>query len=172
MIYSRFNSSLASQRKMAWNGVYDPHTNAMHYPKITQPTHAKWEQLPVSDSVQADSQHQLTNGTSTSHSDSSNTIFKPVSNVVARNFLVTDTVYVSPSQSGVGIPGPDGDMLAMNHNGLPHMSDEILEELPAECRAALLEAKKEETEWKENWTTESRDGMRGNLKIGFLGFPV
>lgn len=144
----------------------------MHYPKITQPTHAKWEQLPVSANTLSDSQKYLTNGTSNHDAEQLPTIFQPVSKVIARNFLVTDTVYTAPSLSGVGIPGPDGDMLAINHNGLPEVSDDILAELPPDCREALLAAKQEERGWKESWTTESHDGLRGNLKIGFLGFPV
>lgn len=147
----------------------------MHYPEISQPTHAKWEQIFPEDSQNSgslNSSHLLTNGTSNGHSSTTDTMFEPVSDIVARNFLVTDTVFVSPSLSGLGIPGPDGDMLAIGPNGLPDASEEILAELPTDCRVALLAAKAKEKEWKEHWTTETRDGMRGNLKIGFLGFPV
>jgi chromatin structure-remodeling complex protein RSC7 len=147
----------------------------MHYPKITQPTHAKWEQVSPEEATSTngfDSSRLLTNGTSNGHSNTHDTIFAPVSDVVSRNFLVTDTLFVSPALSGLGIPGPDGDMLAFGPNGLPNVSDEILAELPPDCRTALFAAKSKEKEWKESWTTESRDGMRGNLKIGFLGFPV
>ncbi|KAL1958228.1 hypothetical protein VTO42DRAFT_4736 [Malbranchea cinnamomea] len=48
---SRFNSSLVSSRLENLDGVYDIHTNIMMYPKIMQPTHARWEpvELPESD---------------------------------------------------------------------------------------------------------------------------
>jgi chromatin structure-remodeling complex protein RSC7 len=144
----------------------------MHFPKITQPTHAKWEQLPVAANPPSDSQKYLTNGTSDHDAEPQPTIFQPVSKVIARNFLITDTVFTAPPLSSVAIPGPDGDMLAINHNGLPDISDDILAELPSDCKAALLAAKREEKVWKESWNTESQDGLRGNLKIGFLGFPV
>lgn len=32
-------------RRSTMNGVYDIHTNMMHYPAITQPTHARWEAI-------------------------------------------------------------------------------------------------------------------------------
>jgi chromatin structure-remodeling complex protein RSC7 len=40
------------------NGVYEIHTNLMHYPGMTQPTHAKWEQIAYDpDSVSDAEQH-------------------------------------------------------------------------------------------------------------------
>jgi chromatin structure-remodeling complex protein RSC7 len=144
----------------------------MHYPRITQPTHAKWEQIhdEASAGAELNTQRLLTNGTSDHHPP--NTIFEPVQEVVSRNFFVVDTVYASPSTNALGNPGADGRMLSMGPNGLPDVSEEILAELPLDCRAALLDAKCQEQEWKEKWTSESNDGMRGNLKIGFMGFPV
>jgi chromatin structure-remodeling complex protein RSC7 len=144
----------------------------MHYPRITQPTHAKWEQIhdEASDDAERNTQRLLTNGTSNPHPP--NTIFEPIQDVVSRNFLIVDTVYTSPSTNALGNPGADGSMLSMGPNGLPDVSEDILAELPPDCRAALLDAKRQEQEWKEKWTSESNDGMRGNLKIGFMGFPV
>ena len=43
---ARFNSSLAAARRTTLDGVYDTHTNLMCYPKIMQPTKAKWERVP------------------------------------------------------------------------------------------------------------------------------
>jgi len=43
---SVFNSQLATQRRKTLNGVYDTHTNLMCYPRIMQPTHARWEFVP------------------------------------------------------------------------------------------------------------------------------
>jgi len=144
----------------------------MHYPRITQPTHAKWEHVndEASASAERNPQRLLTNGTS--NHQPPKTIFEPVPDVVSRNFLVVDTVYKAPSMNVLGNPGVDGNMLTLGPNGLPNVTDEILAEMPPDCRAALLEAKRHEKEWKETWTSETNDGMRGNLKIGFMGFPV
>jgi chromatin structure-remodeling complex protein RSC7 len=175
---SRFNSSLVGQRKPNWHGVYDVHTNVVHYPSITQPTHAKWEPVSPEESATSTTHNDshdtnLTNGVSFKDVGPSQvSMFEPVSKVVARNFLVTDTVFVQCPINGAGIPGADGDMLAIGANGLPEASEEILAELPPDCRDALLEAKEQEKEWRTYWSTESNDGLRGNLKIGFLGFPV
>jgi chromatin structure-remodeling complex protein RSC7 len=159
-VYSRFNSSLVDARKQTWNGVYDPHTNVTHYPKITQPSHVKWDFIPNSPDA------NLTNG------HSSHTIFSPVSNLVARNFLVVDTTFVAPTISGVGLPGPETYISDLNPNGLPNLDQEMMDELPEECRTALLQAKEKENKWKQQWGTETENGMRAKLKIGFLGFPV
>lgn len=43
LILSRnFNNELLIRRKAANLGVYEPHTNIMHYPAATQPTMAKF----------------------------------------------------------------------------------------------------------------------------------
>ncbi|KAF2205620.1 nuclear localization protein [Delitschia confertaspora ATCC 74209] len=143
---SRFNSTLAAARRQTHEGIYDAHTNMMCYPKIMQPTHARWEEVPASES--------------------------DVAPVVSRNYLVVDTYYQSPPISGLGVPGPDGDFYDTGVNGLPKVDQETLAELSAEARAALAHAKKEEMEWKNQWKGESIDGSRGKLKIGFSGVPV
>jgi chromatin structure-remodeling complex protein RSC7 len=156
----------------------------MHYPKITQPTHVKWEELTADTSGRAPP--KLTNGVShltngvhhvnlngTAKDEvSAPTIFTPVSRVISRNFLVVDTKYQSPPIAGLGIPGPDGDVLDVGQNGLPDVTDEILAELPPECRKAFEDAKMKEAQWRQNWGNEIQDGARGKLKIGFLGYPV
>ena len=176
---SRFNSTLAAQRKLNWNGVYDPHTNQMHYPKTTQPTHVKWEKIPPSDSDynESSSIKAITNGatkliTNGVHPLKADTTFAPVPEVISRNFLVTDTVFVSAPQGSFGMPGPSGAGLGIASNGLPEMTADLLDELPPNCREALMEAKTKEAEWKNKWGSEAQDGLRGQLKIGFLGFPV
>jgi chromatin structure-remodeling complex protein RSC7 len=172
---SRFNSSLAANRKASSDGVYDLHTNLIHYPKNTQPTHAKWEQLPLSDAGIEDDKRTLTNGSTHLangfHHLATNTIFDPVPRVISRNFLVTDTVFVSPPQDGFGTPGPNGTSLDIGPNGLPDATDHVLNELPEHCRNALLEAKAKETAWKNNWGFETEDGLRAHIKTGFLGLP-
>jgi chromatin structure-remodeling complex protein RSC7 len=184
MLFSRFNSVIAANRKANLKGLYDPHTNLMHYPKITQPTHVKWEELTTEPSQQSlpkltngvshvtnGVHHVDLNGASTNHAPTS-TMFAPISQVISRNFLVIDTKYESPPISGLGIPGPDGDVLDVGPNGLPDVTDEILAELPPDCRKALEDAKAKEAGWKQRWGNEVEDGARGQLKIGFLGYPV
>jgi chromatin structure-remodeling complex protein RSC7 len=143
---SRFNSSLAAIRRQALDGTYDAHTNIMHYPKAMQPTHARWEEVPSSES--------------------------DVPAIVSRNYLVVDTYYQSPPISGLGIPGPDGDYVDIGVNGLPELDEEDLSTLPPKARAAFEEAKKEESEWKHQWHSEKVDGARARLRIGFTGVPV
>ncbi|KAJ6141428.1 Chromatin structure-remodeling complex subunit rsc7 [Penicillium chermesinum] len=47
---SAFNSKLAELRKATMNGTYDVHTNAIHYPRIMQPTHVRYERVSPPDS--------------------------------------------------------------------------------------------------------------------------
>ena len=154
----------------------------MHYPKITQPTHVKWEEL--DDDLPHKASHGLTNGVSAltngindvhlngAAEQERNRIFTALPSIITRNFLVVDTKFESPPISGLGIPGPDGDAIDVGPNGLPDVSDDILAELPIECRQALEDAKTKERQWKQHWGSEVEDGARGALRIGFLGFPV
>ncbi|GAB7351439.1 hypothetical protein MBLNU459_g2105t1 [Dothideomycetes sp. NU459] len=182
---SRFNSSLTALRRANLDGVYDAHTNLMFYPKIMQPTHAKWEQIlpdataPSLPALNGDHANgHLTNGdsqhTSTVNDDSRPPVdsFKPVPDVVSRNFLVTDVYFETPPISNLGVPGPDGSVDDLGPNGLSDIPDHILDELPEDCRIALEQAKAAEAEWKGKWGTEATDGSRGSLRIGFNGFPV
>ncbi|KAL1617541.1 chromatin structure-remodeling complex subunit RSC7 [Diplodia seriata] len=188
---SRFNSALVAARRTNVEGVYDPHTNQLHYPKIMQPTHARWEELSVTEDDAEDDTtltqkrlangaSGLTNGTYTNGATngtiiakrSGKTAFEPVPGVVARNFLIVDTYFESAPITGAGVPGPDGDFHDVGVNGLPNVNDEILAELPPECRKALDEAKEQEQEWKSRWHGEAVDGCRKELKIGFTGVPV
>ncbi|EON67807.1 hypothetical protein W97_07062 [Coniosporium apollinis CBS 100218] len=159
---SRYNSALAASRRFNLEGVYDPHTNLVFLPKIMQPSHAKWEEvLPP----------QTGNGPASSDR-AVPSIFSPVPPVVSRNFLITDIQFVSPPIAGLGVPGPDGDFHDTGINGLANLPSAILEELPAECRQAFENAKMQEREWKSSFGTESHDGARAQLKIGFAGVPV
>ncbi|KAJ5085385.1 Chromatin-remodelling complex RSC SWI/SNF subunit Rsc7/Swp82 [Penicillium argentinense] len=46
---STFNAKLAEMRRSTMNGVYEVHTNIMHYPQIMQPTHCRIERVPPPD---------------------------------------------------------------------------------------------------------------------------
>lgn len=166
--------------------MYDPHTNLVFLPKIMQPSHAKWEEVPPPQTGSQSKRRQLTNGidgvTNGIHEYSLDgpassdravpSIFSPVPPVVSRNFLITDIQFVSPPIAGLGVPGPDGDFHDTGINGLANLPSAILDELPAECRQAFENAKMQEREWKSSFGTESHDGARAQLKIGFAGVPV
>ncbi|KAL1301693.1 hypothetical protein AAFC00_005906 [Neodothiora populina] len=162
---SRFNSTLTSYRRTTLGGVYDSHTNLMFYPRIMQPSHVKWEQI----TDEPESDESTTNGQASSTDPS---LFEPVPDVVARNRLVTDIYFASPPISNLGIPGPDGDVNDLGPNGLSTISQDVLDELPEECRVAFKQAREAESTWKTRWTDEQTDGSRGKLRIGFNGFPV
>lgn len=115
-----------------------------------QPTHAKWEPVQPSDTP----------------------LFPPISSAISSNYLVTDTIFVSPPTIAAPVPGPDGSARALGSNGLSGISKEVLDELPDECRGAFEEALREEQGWKGTWSGETHDGMRGGLRIGYAGFPV
>lgn len=162
----------------------------MFFPKIMQPTHARWEQIPPpGDSHTSYDQklltnglpngdHKLPNGTSEHEPQAQPTIFASISPIISRNYTVVDTVYDAPPISHAGYPGPDGDVedLASGPNGLGSISDELVQELPVECRAAFEEARRREREWKTGWGRERERGdngaLRGELKIGLNGYPV
>ncbi|KAF2727957.1 nuclear localization protein [Polyplosphaeria fusca] len=143
---SRFNSSLSSLRKANLGGIYDPHTNLMAFPKTMQSTHARWEEVPASES--------------------------DIPEIVRRKYITVDTYVQIPPFAGLGIPGPDGDYCDIGPNGLPDLEEEDIEQMDPEVRAAFLQAKQEELEWKSQWQSETTDGLRSKLKIGFTGVPV
>ena len=178
---SRFNSSLASQRRHNLNGIYDVHTNVMQYPKIMQPTHARWEQVlprsPASRTSQT-AANQMNdvlpdglNGTS-GHSDgrepaAENTIFPDIPPVFTRNFMISDTYYETPPASVLGYPGPDEEVLDVGPGELTRVPERLLTELPEDCRRAFVEAKAVEKAWKERWGTDTDDGARAQLRITY-----
>lgn len=162
----------------------------MFYPKIMQPTHVKWEQV-IPDSsgsscqvtAGAQSNGHLTNGDAhpdttmagddiNIESQSAMDGFRPVPDIISRNFLVTDMYFETPPFSNVGVPGPDGGVSDVGPNGLSDIPQDVLDELPEDCRIALEQAKNAEAQWKNKWNTEKIDGSRGSLRIGFNGFPV
>ncbi|KAK2765608.1 hypothetical protein FQN54_008462 [Arachnomyces sp. PD_36] len=147
---SRFNSTLSTSRKENMQGTYDIHTNMMQFPRITQPTHARWEPVPPPDEPTAEDLTNdfptlhLTNGTSKaisnqpanessrppSSSRSStptppDTIFTPIPPIYSRNFTIHDIHYETPANTSLGLPGPDGDALELGFGGsIPSAEDE------------------------------------------------
>jgi len=140
-------------RKKNLNGIYDPHTNAMQYPKIMQPTHARWEQI--------NDNEVEPNSTTNGHTENGEeTIFTPVKPIYSRNYMIVDTVYESAPSTNYGIPGPDGDTYDLGFNGLSSVSDDIKADLPPECLKAFEEALEKEMQWKNKWGSESTDTAR------------
>ena len=76
--------------------------------------------------------------------------------------LTIDTCIRFPATSATntGYPGPDGSTYDLGPKGLCDVDDELVALLPDECRAAFLEAREKESEWKGFWGTEVTDGRR------------
>lgn len=177
---SRFNSALALQRRHSLNGVYDVHTNIMQYPKIMQPTHARWQQVlptsPASRTPPTAADHingnlpDGPNGT-IGHSDgresAADTIFPDISPVFTRNFMISDTYYETPPASVLGYPGPDEEILDVGPGGLTRVPEHLLAELPESCRQSFVEARAVEKAWKQRWGTDHDDGARARLRITY-----
>lgn len=160
----------------------------MFFPKIMQPTHAKWEYIPPG--ADGPEKKPLTNGLPNGHhpngtsehskdamdvdTSHESTLFTKVPPVISRNFTIIDTLYTAPPISNAGYPGPDGHVEdpTSGPNGLSTVSQELIDELPTDCRAAFEEARATELGWKRKWGTEANSGQRGSLKIGFNGYPV
>ncbi|OAL00760.1 hypothetical protein IQ06DRAFT_275656 [Phaeosphaeriaceae sp. SRC1lsM3a] len=143
---SRFNSNLSALRKANLEGVYDPHTNLMCYPKVTQPTHARWEEVAAEDTE--------------------------VPPLVRQKYLVVDSYFQQPPFAGLGLPGPDADFIDVGTNGLPVLDAEEIHSMKPDERQAFTYAKQEEMEWRNQWGGEATDGARAKPRIGFVGVPV
>lgn len=211
---SIFNSQLAAARRRTLNGVYDPHTNLMCYPRIMQPTHARWEYVPpespsTSRKRKLDALSVVENKLDTTASSSSDLAVKPIddanssskedasippadsttslpttqppttsavplelptpSNLLTRNYLIVDTLLETAPYATLPIPGPEEPETTPLYTGsgrMPDLGEEDLALLPKECRAAFLEAKREEGKWRDRWGTQERDGWRGEMRIG------
>lgn len=145
---------MTAERKANLNGIYDVHTNVVQYPKIMQPTHARWVQIDddeVAAKVQA--------GTYVPEKD---TIFPPVDPIYSRNYMVVDTYYDSNPTTNYN-PGLDGDSRDLGFNGLSAITPEVyaalVEEHP-ECVQAFDEALARELEYKKKWQSETTDTLR------------
>ncbi|CRG92496.1 Chromatin structure-remodeling complex subunit rsc7 [Talaromyces islandicus] len=144
---SRYNASISALRRENLNGVYEVHTNFMQYPKIMQPSHVRWEQVPSSESststklAEGLSTLNLANGTAAGENgnkqengneeggestvDTTPSILPPVPAVFTRRFAITDVYYETPESSTLGRPGPDGDIHDLGSNGITSMVDHL-----------------------------------------------
>ena len=180
---SRFNNALTHSRRQNLGGIYDIHTNVMQYPKIMQPSHAFWEQLSTPsgspkflrtlsnqgrENLGQENSLELQDGDSDDYNIRlAETIFSGVVPVLARNFLITDTCFLGPLRSGLGLPGPDEEILDIGPGGLTHVAKNVVAELPDYCQRAFNEAQAEEIKWKITWGREEVDGARGHLRISY-----
>lgn len=142
---------LAAARSENKNGVYDIHTNAMHWPSHMQPTHARWEVV---------------------HDENDSELLEQASRlpkldpVYGRNFRIHDLCLESAPESWLGRPGPDGEV-----EGLESISAAILEELPPECLDAFEAAKSREASWRSKWHSERVDGLRAHFLSSVDWYP-
>ena len=148
----------------------------MQYPKIMQPTHARWECVPLLSAEplvshdEAENAGDLMNGIlakSRGSAQQHDTIFPKVPDVYTRKFMVSDTYYETAPTSTFGYPGPDEAMLDVGPLGLSHVLEDVIAELPVDCRQAFHKAKEEETSWKNKWRAEGSSDARAKLKITY-----
>jgi chromatin structure-remodeling complex protein RSC7 len=171
---SRFNTSLVTARKDNQNGVYDIHTNQLHYPAITQPTHARWETLPPpSLSIRSSNSSSIN-----SLDDEKESLFTPPTEKQLKNNLIVDTIYTSPQFSGpLERTGARIDEyrneLSFGTAALSDVTDDIIALLPPDCQQAFHEAVTKEQDWASEFGNEVTDAGRAKLRIGlepkFLG---
>lgn len=156
-ILSRFNGFLTAARQKNSNGLYDIHTNTTQWPSTLQPTHARW-------SVENDGQdHGM--DLSAELADKM-TIFPKLDAVYARNFRIHDVYLETAPDSTMGVPGTADDEMSLNN-----IANDIVDELPPECREAFQEARDREMEWKTRWRTEVVDGRRAHFLPATAWFP-
>jgi chromatin structure-remodeling complex protein RSC7 len=145
-------------RRAKLNGIYDPHTNSIHYPKTMQPTHARWEQI---NDYELEAKSKLLNGhADEEREDKVQSIFTPIKPIYSKNYRIIDTVYESAPSSNLGVPGTGAYVSDLGFNGLANVPDEIKAELPPECLAAFEKTLAKEMEWKNRWSTEAKDSQR------------
>ncbi|KAK3306806.1 chromatin remodelling complex Rsc7/Swp82 subunit-domain-containing protein [Chaetomium strumarium] len=149
----QFNSMLSAVRRANLNGVYDIHTNQMHYPRIMQPTHVRIEQVV---------------GREEPDQPNTSTLFRPVKSSISRNFLIMDTHLETPpagvSAAAYDVPfrtsPADYDASAAADflspfKGLRAVPDDVRDLLPEECRKAFDDAKDKEESWFARWGNEA-----------------
>ncbi|KAK3898857.1 chromatin remodelling complex Rsc7/Swp82 subunit-domain-containing protein [Staphylotrichum tortipilum] len=152
---SQFNSILSAVRRANLSGVYDIHTNQMHYPSIMQPTHARIE--------------QIVDGTAEEANQPPSTTFPSIKPSISRNFLVMDTHLETPP-AGVSAAAYDvpfrtsradhhastaADFLAP-FKGMAAVPDDVRDLLPEECKRAFDAAREKEGEWFARWGDEAQ----------------
>ncbi|MCJ1377119.1 hypothetical protein MMC17_000211 [Xylographa soralifera] len=164
---SRFNSTLTAARAANLTGVYDIHTNQIHYPRTMQPTHCRWEPVhaptPRSPSPPTTSPSTpLQNGPPTT-----TTLFPPPPPALLTSFLTADTYFLRPAISNLGVPGPDGAAYDIGPPGLADVSANARACLPVACAVAFEQARALQIRWRGEWGTEMEDGRRAEIRVSY-----
>ena len=153
-------------RQTNLDGLYDVLTNSIQYPSHIQPTHSRWEQLGGRDE-EDDSHEPLTNGyvddDRETKREESVTRFPHLPPIYSRNFRIHDLVLEGAPET---FPRDAGLQLDQDNFGISSLSmipDEVVEELPLECRTAFDAALSREADWKSKWLAETVDGCRGGF---------
>lgn len=149
---SRFNATLSNLRRRNLSGVYDTHTNLVMFPKIIQPTRARW--LHVND---CDSDQQSSKLISEKEA-SGPSLFTPLKSIYSKNLLIIDTMYESAPATLTGNFNSEENEFDTGFSGLSSISEEIKAELPAECLKALEKTLKIEKQWKSRWESKNENG--------------
>ena len=163
------------------NGTYDIYTNQMHYPANTQPTHAKFEAVPLAKKFLGDvSGHQEsannenkdpkdgTNDELAKVEGRSDTIFPPVSKYQYNNYMTIDYITQIPDISQPPPPGPTHFPGYRPVGGtIDDIQEDLIELLPPDCLRSFLEAREKTRAWKQKWATEVMDGARVEPKISY-----
>lgn len=157
---SRFNATLTAARREINGGHYDIHTNTVQWPSAMQPTHTRWESV-EDDKVdeEEDTQRRLADGINTAERNTDQRQ-SPTSHkldpIYPRNFMIHDLVLEGAPESRLGPPG-----LAFDPQSLTSVPENILDELPPDCRQGFEVARRVEMSWRSRWNTETTDGHRG-----------
>ncbi len=126
-----------------------------------QPTHARWEACSVTDMSSSDGPAEGSPG------GRANSQFSAIPSIIQRNFVVADMYFASPPVTGIGLPGPDGDVLDVGPPGLAATAESVAAALPCECLRSLESLRHEAIKWKDSWQGEDQDGARAQLRISY-----
>lgn len=151
---SRFNSVLKMVRDENAYGVYDIHTNVIQWPSNLQPTHARWEVVNDEEEEDEDEVEAISSNFSSLHP------------AYGRNFRIHDLYCESRPDSSFPNPGYGSDKTILSN-----IPPDILDELPASCRAAFDKASEQELGWRSKWLNESIDGHRAPILSSVEWYP-
>ena len=136
----------------------------MQYPKMMQPTHARWEQI----KGQASSKKALEESDGTDGKVEADWAVLPeMPTFYAQKFMVTDTCLETPSISTSGYPGPDGNLMDVDPPTLTDIPDDVAISLPIECQESLFKAQSREASWKRRWGREEESALRAEVKVTY-----
>ncbi len=149
----------------------------MQYPKMMQHTHARWEQV-LPDLVESKTQDISNDRTLSDHvngnvpvshgpEQATDTLFTPLPDHFARNFMIVDTYARGPPTSTFGFPGLPGSVIDVGPPPLTDVPEDVIAVLPEESKTAFLAMRDEARRWQSSWSTEGRDKMRAEVHITY-----